>query len=86
MKNYPIEKLSGEELSGTHSILRPTGCPPETMGSRISFKFFSQILLIFQNKLNSKTRICIKNTFFKEKLFTTEVQGILKGAWLVRRL
>jgi hypothetical protein len=33
-----------------------------------------------------KTRICIKNTFFKEKLFTTEVQGILKGAWLVRRL
>jgi hypothetical protein len=32
-----------------------------------------------------KTRICIKNTFFKEKLFTTEVQGILKGAWLVRR-
>jgi hypothetical protein len=33
-----------------------------------------------------ETRICIKNTFFKEKLFTTEVQGILKGAWLVRRL
>jgi hypothetical protein len=27
-----------------------------------------------------------KNTFFKEKLFTTEVQGILEGAWLVRRL
>jgi hypothetical protein len=32
------------------------------------------------------TKICIKNTFFKEKLFTKEVQGILKGGWLVRRL
>jgi hypothetical protein len=30
----------------------------------------------------SKTRICIKNTFLKEKLFTTEVQGIFKGASL----
>jgi hypothetical protein len=27
-----------------------------------------------------------KKYIFKEKLFTTEVQGILKGAWLVRRL
>jgi hypothetical protein len=36
--------------------------------------------------LKVKTRICIKNTFFKEKLFTTEVQGILEGARLVRRL
>jgi hypothetical protein len=36
--------------------------------------------------LQLKIRICIKNTFFKEKLFTTEVQGIFKGAWLVRRL
>jgi hypothetical protein len=26
-------------------------------------------------------KMCSKNTFFKEKLFTTEVQGILKGAW-----
>jgi hypothetical protein len=43
-------------------------------------------ILIFQLSFLEETRICIKNTFFKEKLFTIEVQGILKGAWLVRRL
>jgi hypothetical protein len=44
-------------------------------------------LFFLEKKLRKKeTRICIKNTFFEEKLFTTEIQGILKGAWVVRRL
>jgi hypothetical protein len=48
--------------------------------------FLLSSYVIWKVLISLATRICIKNKFFKEKPFTTEVQGILKGAWLVRRL
>jgi hypothetical protein len=55
--------------------------------NRVFFLMNKVLKTIDKTNKNARiTRICIKITFLKEKLFTTEVQGFLKGAWLVRRL